>query len=180
MLDPAIYGYGRGDAMCRMGVWMRLYTPLAGLLFLVACAEGEEPGHYWSITAVGIADECTSGEPKFQEKFDYRVMIEGNNLELAIGPDVFATGSAEGCNFNYESVIWADDRDGHEIRWQILGGATANVGDGAGCPMVACEDDSVDWCGIEYFTVISSEDPDVQPGCSYDLQLTGKYLKEVK
>jgi hypothetical protein len=44
-----------------------------------------------------------------------------------------------------------------------------NEGGGSGCV------EGADWEGEESFVVLSTDHPDIQPGCSYDLTTSGSY-----
>lgn len=144
------------------------------LTFLLAgCGGGELPGMYFSLTAEGQENLCTGGGADHSEKLEYRVLTNGNELQIAIEDDIFATGTIEGCTLSYASVVWADYRDDREIKWQIVGSATANLGGASGCVP-----DS-DWQGTEEFIVVTSEHEEVQPGCTYTMGLSGKFLREV-
>ena len=142
--------------------------------FLVGCGGGELPGQYFDVTANGEENLCTGSGTGYTDKFEYRVVIEGNDLQLAIGEDIFATGTIEGCLLSYTSLVWSDYRDDKEIQWQIVGSARANLGGGAGCV------DGTDWEGSEQFVIVTSEHDEVQPGCTYTLGMTGKFLREVE
>jgi hypothetical protein len=147
----------------------------AFVTFLLAgCGAGELPGQYFDVSASGAENLCTGGGTAYSDKFEYRVVIAGNSLQVAIEDDIFATGTIEGCSLSYTSIAWKDYRDDFEINWQILGTARANLGGGAGCV-----DGTADWEGEETFIVITSAHPEVSPGCTYTLDLTGKFLREV-
>ena len=87
--------------------------------------------------------------------------------------DTFATGTIDGCIVTYDSVVWTELRDAGNIQWTLTGEATAQRGDGA-CGLAN------DWIGTETFTVLSSEDPAVSPGCEYTLNVSGTYIGEVE
>lgn len=144
---------------------------------LVACAaEDELPGDYFEIKAIGEENDCTDGAANLDEKFEYRVVLDGNTAELAIGPDVFATGRLEGCLLSYESVVWEEKRDGGEISWQIIGSATVNIDDSCPPPV-----EGEDWVGFEDFEIVSADDSvGLSPGCTYRTALKGRYVKGVK
>jgi hypothetical protein len=144
---------------------------------LGACASDEAlPGEYFSIEATGETNDCTGEPPDLDETFQYRVVLDGNTAEIAIGPDVFATGRLEGCLLSYESVVWEEDRQGGEISWQIIGSATVNI-DGACPPPVEGED----WLGSEEFEIVSADDAvGMSPGCRYRSALLGSHVKGVK
>lgn len=148
----------------------------ATILFLAlaaGCGEGELPGQYWQVDLRGAENLCTGNGTDYAESLEYRVEFAGNDVSIAVGPDVFATGTAEGCSLAYTSLVWSDYRDGHEIQWQILGQARVDVGGGDGC--VA----DFDWQGTETFVITQSAHPDVAPGCTYTLDVTGTWTEEI-
>ncbi len=151
-------------------------TALSALCVLSACSKDEVVGHYWDVTASGVGDTCTGSPANYKESFEYRVVIDGQEADLAVGPNIFASGSMNGLMFVYDSVIWTEDRGDFEISWQIHGLAAINQG-GSGAGKL---ENGTDWDGEEIFEVISSSDPAVSPGCTYTLALAGKYLREVK
>jgi len=102
----------------------------------------------------------------------YRLDIELATVTLAIGADPFASGEIDGCTVTYESVTWTTPRDAGDVQWTLSGQATAQRGDGScGTP--------ADWIGTETFTVVSSEDAAIRPGCEFVLNVTGTYVGEV-
>lgn len=143
-------------------------------LLLVACGQGQLPGHYWDMIVDGTDNQCTGGGANYREQYQYRVLIEGNDITLAIDDDIFATGLADGCRFDYSSTVWSTYRDNFEIQWQILGTAYVNVGGGGGCI------EGTDWEGTETFVITTSTHPDVSSGCTYETELTGTYVEEVQ
>lgn len=152
------------------------HLPILGAIALGGCTNPDLVGHYWNVTIVGLSDGCTdSPAAQYSEKAEYRVKIDGQDIEVAVGPDVFATGSINGCNIQYESVIWGEEIDGVEVRWQLYGSATINLGEGSCQP-----GNGTDWDGTEIFEVVNSESPEISPGCEYQVGLSGKYTGETK
>ncbi len=151
---------------------------LLPLVLFVGCSgNGELPGEYFEIKATAGEDDCGAAEGNWKDKFDYRMVVDGNTVELAVGPDVFATGRMEGCLVVYETVIWEEQRNGGEIAWQILGTATVSFDPGACPPLVENED----WVGSEEFLIVSADDgTGLTPGCGFSTSLVGKHLKGVK
>jgi hypothetical protein len=149
---------------------------LFGCLLLGGCGNANLKGHYWNLSLDGSEDDCTGAAANYKEKLEYRVMIEGNEVALAVEQDEFATGNVNGCSISYESVIWEEVRGDFEIRWKIYGSAVINVGGGQSCQPL----NGTDWDGTEVFEVISSDDPEISPGCEYSMSLSGKYIEEVK
>jgi hypothetical protein len=146
-----------------------VFTALSPLI--VGCGDAALPGDLFQISAKGLEDGCTGGNANLSENFEYRVVFDGNNVEIAVGEDVFASGRADGCLISYESVVWQEDRNGKSVNWQILGSATVDVNG-------SCETGSEsDWIGTESFQIVNSEDESLTPGCSYLTELTGKHKK---
>lgn len=153
-------------AMQRARIWVGLF--LAGLT--AGCGDSALEGHYFQLNFTGVENGCTAAAPNTTERLEYRVIVEAEDLEIAVGPDVFASGVALGCDLSYNSVIWTEDRNGYEIRWQINGTATYNPG---GCNPA----NGQDWDGIEVFEVIASDDPELAPGCQYTMLVEGTFLE---
>lgn len=153
----------------------RLLHVLPWLAGLAACSGEDTSGHTWALTLTGLENGCTDAPLAEPEKLDYRVQIEGQDITLAVGPDEFATGQVNGCVIAYETVVWGEDVDGYEIRWQIHGGATITFGDESCSPS-----NGTDWDGQERFEVVSSENPSISPGCEVVVALAGKYTGQVK
>lgn len=150
---------------------------LGSLIFggLAACGPGTLPGHYFDVTVSGAQNSCTADPADYNEGYEYRLELAGNDLALAIGDAVFATGTVEGCALSYTSLVWSDYRDDKQIRWQIAGEARVDVSGGDGCV-----NGGTDWEGTETFVVVDSEHPDVAAGCTYVLDVTGQWLKDEK
>ncbi|MEZ4317030.1 MAG: hypothetical protein R3F61_05990 [Myxococcota bacterium] len=143
------------------------------LLALAGCGQADLPGHYWDLSASTQVDGCNSPAVQYSEDFEYRLVIDVTDIEVAIGPDTFAVGTIDGCTVSYDSIVWTEPRDAGDIQWTLSGTATAQRGNGA-CGI------STDWIGTETFTVLSSDDPTVSPGCEYVLDLVGSYAGEVQ
>ncbi len=141
------------------------------------CTDPNLVGHYWNLTLTGVDDGCTGQPANYTEKLEYRVKIDGQDIEVAVGPDVFATGAINGCFISYESVVWGEEigPDKTEVRWRLTGSATINTGTGSCRP-----GNGTDWDGVELFEVVNSEDPSISPGCVYEIALSGKYQGETK
>lgn len=141
------------------------------------CTEPLE-GFAWQVTVSGGEpgfDSCNIGsEQPYTETFTYALDFDGANVDLGLLIDGtifgFADGNLSGCDVSYQSVVWQDQRDGGEVRWQLEGEASMRQG-GSTCNM----DDGVDWVGFEEITVLDSTDPDVPPGCTYRMDATGTY-----
>lgn len=146
---------------------------LLACVVLVGCSAEDLPGDYWTVTVTGSENLCTGNGIGYSEQFDYRLEIDGNDVAVAIGEDVWATGVLDGCNLSYTSLAWSSYRNDLEIAWQIVGASKINVG-GQGCV------DEQDWEGTETFVITESAHPDVPPGCTYTLDVVGQYQRKVE
>lgn len=147
-----------------------LLAPLA----LAACGGEDLVGFEWDVTLTGTVDLCNDPTIGYQEAFRYRLeFIEGGNfVDLAIGPDNFASGQISGCEINYETVVWGETRDGYDLRWRMEGEALYQQAGGCGTQLPP----NVDWKGTEVFTVVQSSNPNIPPGCTYTLDAEGTYV----
>jgi len=155
--------------MARLGtlLWVSLCSGLAG------CSAADLPGLYWDLTLSTGADACNNPAVQYSKELEYRLVVDVNDVQVAVGPDTFATGTIDGCLVRYDSIVWTEVRDAGDIQWTLSGEATAQRGDGA-CGIAG------DWIGTETFTVLSSDDPSVSPGCEYELNLTGTFQGEIE
>ncbi len=145
-------------------------------LLVVGCSADDVRGDYFDVTFKGVTDECSGGPALFDETLEYRVIVEGQGVEVAVGPDVFATGTANGCDISYTSVVWTEERNDFRVSWQIAGFAVVNLGGAQGCPL----EGGLDWLGEETFEIITSEDPSLRPGCTYTSSAEGVYLETIQ
>ncbi|MEZ4235715.1 MAG: hypothetical protein R3F59_06040 [Myxococcota bacterium] len=150
----------------------RLLLPL--LAIAAGCGGQELPGQYYDVSVDGQDNQCTGNAPNYHEEYEFRLVIDGNDIQLAVGPDIFATGTIGACDISYSSLAWSSYRDGNEIQWEILGQAKINVGAGGGCV------NGKDWEGLETYLVTNSAHPDVSSGCTYDVAVTGTWTHEVQ
>jgi hypothetical protein len=157
--------------------FVRFVWLLSGIAAIAGCNSGGElPGHYWNVTATADVDECNDPTVPYQESFLYRVVFDGQDVEVAIGDDVFATGTTSGCDIVYDTPVWSDARDdGTELRWTLVGSAKMRTD-----PNACIIEDDKDWSGTEIFEIVYSEDINIPQGCEYELNVTGTYSHEVK
>jgi hypothetical protein len=141
----------------------------------LGCGEEELPGQYWDIGVQATENECTANGIGYNEQFEYRVLIDGNDATIAVGEDVFAFGTLDGCNLSYTSIVWTSYPDQYEVKWQISGEAQVNVG-GAG----GCVEGGSDWVGTERINFNASAHPAIQPGCLYTMDVTGTWVRNVE
>lgn len=144
------------------------------LMVLGGCAGEELPGSYFDIDRRGAQNRCTGNGTNFAERQDYRVEYRGNEVTLAVADDVWATGFADGCTITYDTIIWTSIRDGFRIDWQLSGTASVDPDGGTTC------NPEVDWLGTETFLITNSEHPDVSPGCTYTLDVSGTFTQSVE
>ncbi len=154
---------------------MRRALPLL-LIPLMACEEeGLDPDSFnWEVTVTGIEDLCNPTDPQpYQETVVYSLFFDGSITEILIGSENFASGIMTGCALEYDSPLVGERRgpnDEYWVKWQLTGEATLRQG-GESCDL----DDGVDWHGTETFEIIETDDPDLQVGCTYTLDVTGTY-----
>lgn len=155
---------------------MRHPLVLAGIATLFGCSEADLPGSYFDVDLQMVSDECNAQAVGYSESLTYRVTDvpdDDQMLSVSVGPDEFARGPSEGCSFTYSSVAWTEPREAGDLRWTLSGTAAVQRGDGS------CGNPS-DWQGTEVFTILSSEDPAINPGCTYTVDVTGTFVGEVE
>ena len=181
MCHPSMGYSGLRDAVGRaqggsVGSTRRAILAILAVAPVGAC-KADLPGFYWELEQ-SLNDDTCNAQPVSPptDPFEYRLQFDVNDLVLAIGEDEFATGTVQGCVLAYETVVWPEDRNDYRLAWQMRGAATVSRGGTDGCPV----DNGSDWSGTEVFTIITSEDPDLSPGCTYTVNLSGSYTKEVQ
>jgi hypothetical protein len=147
---------------------------LLGLLIAattVGCTD-DLSGHVWNVRLQTERDTCANNN--YDEVIELIVDFEGGAaVSVATDETVFATGAIAGCSMTYQTGAWEEDRGNGIIRWELRGEANYRLGG------TACEiSDGLDWEGSETFTVLSSEDPDIETGCEAVLNATGTYVGE--
>lgn len=169
-----------------MGSKARFGTTAAALAVMLAgCGEGDLPGHYWDVDLSVLEDTCNASQVGYSETLEYRVVYDLEDIEVAVGPDVFAAGTSSGCKLTYQTITWTEPRAAGDVQWRISGAALVEQGTTGSCqvqnPIEECPNVpafAADWRGCEVFTIVSSEDPDIDPGCTYTVQLNGTYVGE--
>jgi hypothetical protein len=145
--------------------------PLLAPMALAACGEPLLEGFVWDVALEGTEDLCNDPVIGYADQLSYRLVFDGSAVDVAVGPDVFATGTVSGCEINYASVVFGETLDGFELRWRLDGFAVYHQGFG-------CEtrlDDNIDWSGTEVFTVVQSDHPDIPTNCTYSVDIEGTY-----
>lgn len=153
-----------------MRVVTRAAAGVAVLAALSGCKEEPLEGYLWDVHMLAVIDDCNTPTVGYEEDFTYRLSFEEENVVLSIDADAFATGRIAGCEIIYESVVWGEQRNGYEVRWQLTGEAIYRQG-GDTCNLPS----GTDWIGTETYTIISSEDPNLSVGCEYILEVDGVY-----
>lgn len=150
---------------------MPVFAALCGLLLFPACSD-DLSGHVWDVRFQTERDTCANNN--YDEVIELVVDFQGGEA-ISVGTEgaVFATGAIAGCALSYQTGAWEEDRGNGLIRWELMGEARYSLG-GSACEL----DDGVDWQGTETFTVLSSEDPDIETGCEAVLNATGTYVGE--
>jgi hypothetical protein len=143
---------------------------LASVMFAAGCeAEGEQLFE-WAVHLEGTVDECNAEPQGKIYEYDYQLGFDGSFVDLSLDGNTFASGQISGCNVSYASVVWGDERDGHELRWQLTGEAVFRYG-GTSCNL----DDTTDWLGTETYKILYSDHPDIEIGCQYMMSTQGAY-----
>jgi hypothetical protein len=145
------------------------------LFLLMACKEEVVPNGIWNVTITGTGSEnpCVESTEGFQQSYEYALYNQSNFVEIDVDGEFFATGEIRGCTMTYESGVYLDEAQNGPFRWKINGIADVESA-GGGCPDVP---DEYDWFGTETLTVISSENIDIEEGCSYSMDSTGVLIK---
>jgi hypothetical protein len=133
------------------------------------------PGAYWNVEQSMVEDLCNPTPIPADGSYEYRVIYDVQDITLAIGEDEFAHGTVSGCNLQYQTVVWPEDREEYKIAWQMSGSAVVTKGGGDGCSV----EGGGDWAGTEVFTIVTSEDPELSPGCTYTVEMTGTFVEEI-
>ena len=140
-------------------------------ILLTGCGpEAEIPDGTWNVTVTGTTNDCTGDGADYQELFAYQLFFDGSATTIRINNEGFATGTTSGCRLSYESNIWLQEDSAGDYQWQIIGEATYE-GAAGGCDL----DEGVDWIGTETIKVVTSENPNIVEGCTYETDLTGVF-----
>ena len=156
-----------GSNWTTRAAWIALIAGVAG------CNGRNLPGHYWELDLSTADDACNNNTVAYSETLEYRLTFGVDDVTVAIGEDVFAAGDLDGCRVTYDTITWTETREAGDIQWTLTGEAIAQREEGS-CGIAS------DWQGTEVFTVVSSQDPAIRPGCTYTLNLAGRYIGEVK
>lgn len=148
-------------------------TFLLGALMLSSCKNDDPPRYVWDIELHDATDTCNDPPVLYDGRstFRYEIAFDQSDVTVYIDDQPFATGNISGCDILYESTIWGEERDGYAIRWQLSGEAVYRQG-GTACEL----SNGTDWDGLETFTLVSSDHPDIPAGCTYSLQTTGSFV----
>jgi|GEM_PF-1533008 len=164
----------------------RLRTFVPGLLVAsVACGGAEEipPDGVWNVTVKSAIvdnngqqsfDSDCIGEDQtatvYNQTFKYELFYEGEAVHIDIDGQSFGDGTRAGCNLQYESSIWLDERGSGKVTWYVEGAASYR-GSAGGCDNQL--EAGVDWFGFERIIVVESEDESIPVGCEYNMETTG-------
>ncbi len=167
---------------------MRL-VPL--FLLLAACGEDEAvPDGVWKVTLsnqdgdcrkvrdyTGLSTDdlcgtdCEGEVPQIEETVRYELFFDGDNAEIKLDGQTFASGVLEGCQLSYESPVWLEDRKSGDLQWSVVGHET-EVQAKVDCGLPK----DVDWIGYEEIRILESEDPAQEAGCGYRVAAVGEYV----
>jgi len=135
-------------------------------------ADCQEVRNYTSLaTDVICGSDCEGDVPKINETLRYQLYFDGDNAEVRVDGQTFASGVLDGCLLSYESPVWLEERKGGDIQWSVEGHET-EVQAKVDCGLPK----DIDWIGYEEIHIIESDDPDLAPGCSYRVAAVGEYV----
>lgn len=149
------------------------------LLLLSACNPSTVPetAVRYTVTVTGTGpDTCNPGNTEgYQEAFEYAVDFTGSRADVYVDGVVFATGTINGCDLTYRTVVFGEDIESGSVKWQLTGTASIEPGDDS-CSL----GEGVDWSGTEVFEIVDA-DVDAEPGvmeigCTYPMSTEGVYV----
>jgi hypothetical protein len=146
-----------------------------------ACKPEVLAGSYWHVQVIEATDFCNDPPKDYggPMEMDYRLVYDNSSVALHVEEGgesyQFASGTISGCDIEYESVVWGEAMDsGYGAKWQLLGDAVFRAG-GDSCSL-----DDLDWQGTETFEIVSTDDPDMLPGCTYVLNMEGSFVETIE
>lgn len=142
---------------------------LFGVFF--ACRPPLEVDATWSVTVTGTETSCVQDTSGFLESYQYDVVYDGTRAKIYIDGSMFATGDLRGCSLQYKSAAYLEDSSDGRFTWDISGDADVQ-GAGGGCV-----EDELDWKGTETLTVLESENPAIEIGCTYSMSVEGTFVQ---
>jgi hypothetical protein len=136
-----------------------------------ACRPPIEIDATWSVTVTGTETSCVQDTTGFIESYDYGVIYDGTKAKIYIEESMYATGDHRGCSLQYKSAAYLEDSSDGRFTWDITGSADVQ-GAAGGCDL----QEGLDWEGTETLTVLESENPNVEEGCTYNMSVEGAFL----
>jgi hypothetical protein len=149
---------------------------MVSILASSGCGESVEPGFLWNIESFVTGNYCFEAEEGWAENHTYKLSYEGAAVSMTIKEQQFASGTISGCQIVYHSVVWEEPREGYELRWKLDGEAFYRQS--GGCDSFL--DDNMDWKGTETFTVVNSNHPNYEVGCTMEMDVQGVYAGQVE
>lgn len=125
----------------------------------------------WSVTVTGLETNCVSDSSGYLKTYQYDLEYDGTSTEIYIDDALFARGETLGCSLDYTSFAYLEDSNDGKFTWEISG--DADVQGAAG----GCVDDGLDWKGTEVLSVLESENPAVEAGCTYTMSVEGTFIQ---
>ena len=103
------------------------------------------------------------------DRFSYEFYLgaegeEANSVSIEIDGQPFATGSAMGCELEYESPTWLDTMPNGDVQWSVTSRfvKTCDIGGG------------FNFLGVEEYTVVESDNVKYPMGRTVRKVITGK------
>lgn len=147
---------------------------LLSLVLLSACNPSKVPEDaiWYTITVTGIGpDECHPGNTEgYQDAFDYAIGFTGSRADVYVDGEPFASGTINGCNLTYHTVVYGTTTDAGELKWELNGQAQLDPGNDS------CVEGDGDWMGTETFTIVDTDIDDMDVPCDYPMSTTGTYV----
>ena len=137
---------------------------------IFACSPPLEVDATWSVTVTGTETNCTQDQSGYIDNYQYDVVYDGTRAKIYIDNSMFATGDLRGCSLQYKSAAYLEDSSGGRFTWDITGDADVQSAGGG------CVEDELDWKGTEVVTVLESENPSVEVGCTYTMSVEGTFV----
>ena len=77
--------------------------------------KSEVDGDSLVTTCIAEGDQA----PVFEQVFRYELYFSGSTVDLRIDGEGFAAGTRSGCDMEYESAVWLEERDAGDVRWSL-------------------------------------------------------------
>ena len=142
---------------------------IVGMIF--ACRPPLEIDASWDVTITGVETNCTDDASGYLNTYSYDIQYDGTRAKIYIDNAMYATGDHRGCSLKYTSASYLEESPDGSFSWEISGDADVES-QGNSCDLP----EGVDWQGTETLTVLESENPNVEVGCTYSMTVEGTFV----